>query len=383
MNNNRVVSKGWKIALVLLIALVVYKFMFSPLSVESNTVKMGPIVSEVMGTGTFEARVQATISAKISGQLSDVLADQGNRVAKSQLLATLDDGDLLQQVEMAKAELEAVRASVDRAAADVNIAQATAVHARTFFNRVMPLAKNKVVSEDDFDNAIQQRDVAESQLRRAELAKVETERQLAKAESTLKYYQEKLNDTRICAPFDGLIIRRDRDPGTVVVPGSSIMQIISTEEMWVSAWIDESAMAELAIEQPARVVFRSEPSKSYNGIVVRISPLADRETREFLVNVSVKELPPKWAVGQRAEVYIQTGKKDNALLVPQQAIVWQKGKPGLFISNNGHAKWIDVKTGLRGIESVEIISSLKVNDIVIWGNDAKNPIVKNCAVSIK
>lgn len=384
MNTKRLLSMGWKIALVLIIAwVVIYRLRFAPVPVESSAAKIGTITAEVMGTGTLEARIQAIIGAEISGRLSDVLVDQDSRVTKGQLLVTLDDGDLRQQMEMAKAEVEATKASIDRAAADVNSAQATAIHARAFYNRVMPLAQNKVVSEEDFDNAIQQRDVAEAQLRRSELAKVETERQLAKAEATLRYYEEKLSDTKIFAPFDALVIRRDRDPGAIIVPGSSILQIISTEQMWVSAWVDESAMAALVIEQPARVVFRSEPNKYYKGTVARISPLADRETREFLVDVLVKELPKTWAVGQRAEVYIQTASKDNALLVPSKAITWQKGKPGLFISNEGHAKWVDVETGLQGKESVEILSGLKAGDIVIWSQDIKNAITENRAVRTK
>jgi HlyD family secretion protein len=381
MNIKRLLSMSWKIALVLIIALVViYRLRFAPVPVESSAVKVGPITAEVMGTGTLEARIHAIISAEISGRISEVLVDQGNRITKGQLLVTLDDGDLRQQMEMAKAEVQTTKASIDRAAADVNSAQATAIHARAFYNRVMPLAQNKVVSEEDFDNAIQQRDVGEAQLRRSELAKVETERQLAKAEATLRYYEEKLADTKIFAPFDALVIRRDRDPGAIVVPGSSILQIISTEQMWVSAWVDESAMAALVIEQPARVVFRSEPNKYYKGTVARISPLADRETREFLVDVLVKELPKTWAVGQRAEVYIQTASKDNALLAPSKAVVWQKGKPGLFINNGGHAKWINVETGLQGKESVEIRSGLKAGDVAIWPSDVKKVITENRAV---
>lgn len=384
MNTKRLLGIGWKAVLIMIIAsVVIYHLKFAPLQVESNVAKIGQVISEVMGTGTLEARVKATVSAKISGLLSDVLVDQNDHVNKGQLLATLDDGDLLQQVEMAKAELEAAKASVDRAAADVNSAEATAIHARAYYNRVMPLAKNKVVSEDDLDNALQKRDVAEAQLRRSELSKVETERQSAKAEATLRYYEEKLADTKIFSPFDALVIRRDRDAGAIVVPGSSILQIISTEQMWVSAWVDESVMGQLDIDQPAQVVFRSEPAKFYQGTVARISPLADRETREFLVDVLVKELPIRWAVGQRAEVYIQTASKDNVLLVPSKAVVWQKGKPGLFVSNSDHAKWVDVETGLHGKTSVEILSGLKAGDIVIWSQDIKNTISENRAVRTK
>jgi HlyD family secretion protein len=361
-------------------SVAVYRLKFSPLPVESSVVKTGPIVSEVMGTGTLEARVRAIVSARISGRLSDVLADQGDSVKKGQLLATLDDGDLRQQVAIARAEVEATRAGIERSAADVNTAQATAVHARAFYNRVMPLVEKGVVSRDNFDNAQQQKDVAESQLSRARLAKVELEHQLVKAKAALKYAEEKLDDTRICAPFDALIIQRDRDPGAIVVPGSSILQIISTEQMWVSAWVDESAMAALAVGQPARVVFRSQPDKSYPGTIARIAPLADRQTREFQVDVLIEQLPQTWAVGQRAEVYIQTAHKDGVLLAPANAVVWQKGKPGLFISNDGHAKWMNIEVGIRGGDSVEILSGLSADDVVIWPRDAKTPIQPNRAV---
>lgn len=378
----RIVTKNWKIGLVLLILFIfINRIYFAPISVQKYVVKKGAITAEVMGTGTLEARVKATISAKISGLLSEVLVDQGDRVTKGQLLAKLDDGDLKEQVEVAKAEVVATKAGVDRTGADIISAQAIAMNARNLYNRKISLAKQKITSEEDLDNATQQRDVAEAQLRRAELAKIEIERQVLKAEDSLRYYQEKLADTQICAPFDGLIIRRDLDPGTVIVPGSSILQIISTDQMWISAWVDETTMDSLAIGQPARVVFRSEPKKSYKGTVARISPLADRETREFMVDVLVNELPKTWAVGQRAEVYIKTVSKDNALLAPLSAIIWQKGKPGLFISNKGHAKWKNVGLGLRGSESVEILSGLDAGDIIIWPSDTtKYKLTENRAV---
>ena len=385
MSVKRLLSIGWKTALVLIVVLViVYRLYFASVAVNSSSAKIGPITSEVMGTGTLEARVQATISAKISGRLSEVLADQGDRVTKGQLLARLDDADFGQQVEIAKAEVIATKAGVDRAVAEITSAQATTVQAKSAYNRIEQLSKLKAVSDQDLDDAILRRDVAEAQLRRAELAKVEIERQVAKAESSLRYYQEKLGDTTIYAPFDGLIIRRDRDAGTIVVPGSSIMQIVSTEQMWVSAWVDESAMSGLAVGQPAHVIFRSEPGKSYNGTVARLAPLADRETREFLVDVLVKELPKIWAVGQRAEAYIQTASKENALLVPSNAVVWQNGKPGLYISSNGHAMWKNIELGLKGSESVEILSGINVNDVVIWPYDAKSKgIIENRAVRTK
>ena len=369
----RALSLGWKLAIAAVVAaVVVYRLRYAPVVVDAHMAALAPITSEVTGTGTLEARVSAIISPKISGLITQVLADQGDRISRSQLLATLYDGDLRQQVEMAKADLAATKAGVDRAVADIAIAQATAVQARASYSRNAQLASQKLLSEEDFDKATQQRDVAEAQLKRTQLAKVEIERQVLKGEETLRYYQELLAYTKITSPFDGLVVRRSREAGDIVVPGSEILQIISTEQMWVSAWVDETAMASLATGQPARVIFRSEPDKPYSGTVTRLAPSADRETREFLVDVTVKDLPKTWAVGQRAEVYIQTAKKDQALLAPQAAIVWQKGKPGLFVSDAGHARWRSITLGLRGTESVEVTKGLTAGELVVWLHDPKD-----------
>ena len=368
----RLLKVGWKLAVVAAVAgLVVYRMHFAPVAVAGGVAAVGPIVSEVMGTGTLEARIQATISPKISGLVTQVLADQGDPITRGQLLATLYDGELRQQVEMAKADLAATQAGVERTVADIASAEATAVQARASYTRDVELSSKGVTSREGLDAATERRDVAEAQLKRAQVAKVEIERQAIKAEETRRYYQERLADTRITSPFDGLVVRRSREPGDIVVPGSEILKIIATEQMWVSAWVDETAMSALAAGQSARVVFRSEPGKAYSGTVTRMAPLADRETREFLVDVTVKNLPAKWAIGQRAEVYIQTARKDEALLVPQQALLWRKGQPGLFVDHAGHAQWRSVALGLRGAETVEVAKGISVGERVIWPRDPK------------
>lgn len=369
----RLLKISWKLAIVAaVLGVVVYRVRFAPVPVAGRAAVVGPIVSEVLGTGTLEARVQATISPKISGLITQVLVDQGDRIAKGQLLATLYDGDLRQQVEMAKADLAVSHATVDRTAADIASAEATAVQARASYVRNSQLAVQKLVSEDDFDKSTQQRDVADALANHARLAKTEAERQVIKAEDALRYYQERLSDSQITSPFDGLVVRRSRDPGDIAVPGSEILKIISTDQMWVSAWVDETVMTSLALNQPVRVVFRSDPNKSFVGTVTRMAPLVDAETREFLVDVTVKELPANWAVGQRVEVYIQTARKDAALLVPAEALIWRKGRPGLFVSHAGHAQWRNVTLGLSGVESYEVIKGIETGEFVIWPRDPKD-----------
>lgn len=347
------------------IASIVYYMSFSPVKVSTYKVIQGTVINEVMGTGTLEARVNAAISSKISGLLVDVLVDQNDRVTKGQLLAQLDDTDFRHQVEVAKADLAAAKATVKRIESEIAGAQASAIKARENFERITALRKSHVAAQNEMEQATESRDVAEANLAKTLASKIEAERAVDKTEASLRFYDSRLMDTKICAPFDALVIRRNRNPGDVVVPGASILDIVSTSQLWISAWVDEIAMGLLSAGQPARIVFRSAPETAIPGKVARLGVETDRETREFLVDVDVLQLPKQWAVGQRAEVYIETGRRDGVLFVPQRFIVWRESKPGAMVNNGGKAQWRKITLGLRGKDNVEVTEGLTVDDTVI------------------
>ena len=265
-----------------------------------------PRSAKVMGTGTLEARVKTTVSARIQERLVEVLVDQGDQVKKGQVLAKLDDAELRQQVAIAEATLAAAKQTAMRVEADLSRSEAVLAQARLDEKRLKGLLASSAVSQTDADKAAEALKVAEADLKRSNAAIAEAQGQVLVAEETLLHRKEQLAFTQITAPYDGLIIRRDRDPGDMLVPGAALMELISLDELWVSAWVDETEMPRLAPGQTASVVFRSEPGKSYPGIVSRLGREADRETREFLVDVRVTQLPSNWAIGQRAEVSIQT-----------------------------------------------------------------------------
>ena len=223
------------------------------------TVTRGPITAEVMGTGTLEARVKTTLSPRIQERLAEVLVDQGDAMTNGQLLARLDDGELRQQVAVAEAILGAARVTVERVRADQARAEAVLRQARLDHQRVAELVATKVSSQADFDKAAEALNVAEAELRRTQAAIAEAQSQVVAAEKTLLYQKERLTFTELRSPFDGLVVRRDRDAGGVAVPGSSVMQLAATNEIWVSAWVDETAAAQLSPGQSARVIFRAEP----------------------------------------------------------------------------------------------------------------------------
>ena len=368
----------WRAAKLLLLVAIVggvfYWFRFSPMRVTRHEVEQGQLIAETMGTGTLEAKIQTTISPKISGRIEQVLVDQGDRVQEDQLLVRLDDEELKQQVAIAQANRETAQAGIDRLKTDKVRATAVFDQARKNYDRKMVLAARDAISEDELDRAIEALSVAQADLSRAEAAITEGQKELIAAEETLQYHRARLADTEIIAPFEGLIVRRQRDPGDVVMPGSSIMTLIATDPLWIRAWVDETEMGKLHRELPARVVFRSEPERSFPGSVVRLGREADRETREFIVDVRVLELSENWAVGQRAEVYIETDRKDSVTLLPAKFVVQQENGPGVFVEQDGHAVWRPLTLGLRSTEMVEVVKGLEPGEIVITPSDPRNDL---------
>jgi len=366
MFTKRFIRIGWKIALVLLIALViVYRIHFAPVPVESCAVKTGKISAEAMGTGTLEAHVRATIGPKISGRIAQVLVDQGDKIIKGQKLVLLDDEDLRQQVEMAKAEVSVAHAGVEKAVSGIKSAEATEKEAKTSYARISQLAPSGAVSVDALEKSQQQMEVAQAELNQAQTAKIEAEKLVIKAEASLQFAQAQLAYTVVCAPFDGLIVKRNRDPGDIVVPGSMVLDMISLDQLWISAWVDETMLDKLKVGQISKIVFRSDPKTELPGKVARISPQVDTETREVLVDVAIDQMPKIWAVGQRAEVYIETAHKENVLVIPQRVVVWRQQQPGVYMIENGRAYWRKIVLGIEGKENVEVAEGLRPGQIVL------------------
>jgi len=359
------VQWGKYLLLAAVVASIVYWVRFSPLPVSGHRVTRGAVTSEVMGTGTLEARVQTVVSSKIAGRISAMMVDQGDEVEEAQILLRLDDHELKQQVEIARSALAAANASVERVKAEAARAQAVLSQVRVDHKRNQNLFTSRSISATEMDKSEQALEVAEADLAKSKASVLEAKKNLIVAQNTLDYHLARLGDTVIKAPFSGLIVRRDREPGDIVVPGTSIFMLISTKELWISAWVDETEMSRVAAGQSARVIFRSEPDHPYPGKVMRLGREADRETRQFIVDVKPDNLPVNWAVGQRAEVFIKIAHKADAVLLPSKAILREEEKIGVLVEKDGRAVWRSIKIGLRGREEVEILEGLDPGETVI------------------
>ncbi len=347
------------------VGVVLYVRVLRPTPVVGYEVVAGDLVVEVMGTGTVEARTSTVVSSKIQGRLLVLGVDQGDRVTAGQTIATLDDRDFVRQVEIAEANARAAKAGLERLRADKTRALAVVRQAERLDRRSRESFAKGAATETEIDKAEEQAAIAQAELARAEAAIAEGEMQLIAAEKTLEFQQARLEDTVIVAPFDGLIVRRDRDPGDIVVPGSSIFLLIGLDEIWVSAWVDETAMGSLAPDLPARVVLRSAPDEPLPGHVARLGREADPETREFVVDVAIERLPEHWAIGQRAEAYIETARREDVVAVPLAFVGVVDGARGVFVERDGRATWVECRFGVRGREEIEVVEGVAAGETVV------------------
>lgn len=373
------------IVLAAAVGFLVYIKILRPVPVIAREIVRSDLVIEVMGTGSVQSRVSVVVSPKIQGRLIKLAVDQGDMVTSGQELARLDDRDLTRQVEIAEANAQAKQAGVERLIADEGRAQAVLRQVERDLARIRNSFEQGAANSSEIDKAEEQVAIAQADLARSKSAIAEGRMLLIAAEKTLEYQQARLDDTIIAAPFDGLIIRRNREAGDIVVPGSAIYQLVSLDEIWVSAWIDETQMAGLSPQQPARVLLRSQPEKPLAGHVARLGRETDSETREFLVDVLIENLPEHWAIGQRADVYIETDRLPDALSVPMGFLSAIDGERGVFRLDGKRAVWTPCELGQQGRDSIEVINGLSAGDVLVRTADPgmKNTLKDQKKVTVK
>jgi len=387
MKKEKIVHLSFKILKPLLIIIAIagllYWFKFRPVKVIGHKVSQGTIINTVMGTGILDAKTKTMISSKISGRIKKINVDQGDKVKADQLLVVLNEEEREMQVKLAEANLATAKSTINKLKYDLNYAKAVLENAEKMHQRQLKLIAKNVVSQLEFDKSLENLKIAKANFNRSKSAILEAEKKNIEAQRNIDLRNAQLKYTQIRAPFDGTIVFRVRDPGDIVVPGSPILSLISTKILWIESWVGETELGKIRIGQPAKVIFRSFPAINLPGKVLRLAKEVDKETREFIVDVSVDKLPVNWAIGQRAEVYIDTAEKNNVIVIPENFIKWRNNRAGVFVYDDGHAKWTFIKQGLQGNGLIEIIDGIRGGDIIINSSNNKKQLFNDCKVSLQ
>ena len=303
--------------------------------VKAEDIRTGPAIS-----GGLQPDLEATIRAEVAGPVVQTLIDQGQRVSKGQLLLRLDD--------------TAIRDLALSARSAVTTAQNNLQVAEREQERAEALLKAGAVAERVAEQARAQVTAARAQLANAEA-------QLASAE-------KQLGNTRITAPFDGIVSARQVAAGDVVSPGTALITVVDPRTMRLEASVPAEALPSVRLGAPVDFTVNGYPNRHFTGRVTRINPIADPATRQVRIIASLPNEQGVLVGGLFADGRVASERR-TAPVVPQAAVDERGLRPSVVRIKNGRTEKVEVQLGIRdaAAETVEIRDGLVAGDTLLLG----------------
>ncbi|MFO7606716.1 MAG: efflux RND transporter periplasmic adaptor subunit, partial [Desulfurivibrionaceae bacterium] len=277
------------------------------------------------------------------------------------ILGRMDPVDL-------KERIRAQEATLKRAEAQLVEARERRSYAQNQARRYEQLLAVRSTSEEIVATKKHELRLAEAGLNaaREELARLEADRGVLLAQG---------GNLELTAPVDGLVAARNADPGTTVVAGQAVIEVIDPESLWINVRFDQINARGLAADLPGRIVMRSQAEKSQAGRVLRVEPMADAVTEEILAKVVFEEMPsPLPPVGELAEVTITLPALPAAPVIPNAAIKQIDGETGVWRIIDGDLRFTPVTLAVSDLDgNVQVREGLEVGDrVVLYSANALN-----------
>ena len=321
------------------------------MTVEVTTSKRLAVAERVTVVGNLIGAVTVDIVPKVSGRLESVGVRLGDPVRRGQVLATLEDRELREQVRQTEASLEVSKATVRQREADLKNAQSNLERSRNLFAR-------NLIARQALDDAEARNDAAQAQV---DLAGA----QAAQAAARLEELRINLSNTRILSPVDGYVGSRKLDPGAFVGTNSSFVSVVDIHYVRLVANLVEKDLRRIVIDMPAQVEVDAYPGEIFTGRVARLAPVLDPATRTAEMEVEVPNPAARLKPGMYARVQFVVAEHAAALTVPRNALVDLEGTRGVFVADGKTARFKPVKTGIVDGEAVEITEGLADDTTVI------------------
>lgn len=312
-------------------------------------VKRADVARELVASGQLVGEQSVVVSPKISGKVDDVRVELGSRVAQGDVLFTLDDTDILAQVQQ-------FEASVAAAAARKKVAEQNRENVSRQFERYKQLYEQGAISADTYETYRFKLDQALSE---------EPESNLAQMQASLSYQRIQLANTVITSPVSGEVGAKNVEIGNMVSSTTQAITVVNLERVKVQVPVGEQQIGRLKQGQEVKVLVPSVRQEQFNAVIANISPAADPKTKSFLVEVKMDNPEHLLKQGMFAEVHIATDRKEKVLTVPVDAVVAKGGENFVFTVVEDKAKENKVKVGISDGKVTEIVEGLAEGDQAI------------------
>ena len=340
-----------------LLALFIYVGLRSgplaPVAVTVSTVESRAVTPALFGIGTVEARYTYKIGPTFAGRVQRLDVHVGDLVKAGQVLGEMAPVDLDDRVRSQDSAFK-------RAQATLREAEARQVYALTQARRYEQLFALRASSEEAAATKRQELQIADAALSaaREDIARTRADREGLVAQKS---------NLRLIAPVDGVVVVRDADPGTTIVAGQAVVELIDPKSVWINVRFDQISASGLAGGLPARIVLRSRSGQALIGRVRRGEPKADVVTEELLAKVVFDAMPQALPpIGELAEVTVDLPALPAAPTLQNAAVQRQGEQVGVWQIVGGDLRFTPVKLGAFDLDGyVQVREGLKNGDQVV------------------
>ena len=339
----------------------------APVAVTTAAVEVRSISPALFGIGTVEARFSYKIGPTIAGRIAKIQVDVGDRVKAGQVLAEMDPVDLDARIAALDAAIGRAEASIKTAEAQVDDALARNDFALAQAKRYEELWKTRAVSQVAVETKRQDSQVADASLSAARSNLLASQQDLQRNRADRDGLIKQRENLVLRAPVDGVIAARKAEPGTTLVAGQAVIEMIDPTNLWINTRFDQIAATGLRQDLPASIALRSRAGKGVPGRVARVEVLADAVTEENLAKVEFDTLPePLPPIGELAEVSVALPELAASPTIPNAAIQNVGRKLGVWKIEDGKIRFTAVQLGAADLEGiVQVTKGLKVGDQIV------------------
>lgn len=328
--------------------------------VQLETVRLQAAPDLYEATGTVRSATSSVISAQIGGTVLEVRVKPGDRVARGQVLALLDDRTPRAQLSVAQAGVEEAAQGLAEIEQALQAAAAERQFVEATYKRYQGLLEKNSVSRQEFEGAESRYKAALASERALQAKKRQIEARGQQAHSQQESAQTYFSYSRVVSPIDGVVTAKSVDAGTVVMPGTPLITVEDPSRLRLEASVSERLISKMKLGMSVSV---ETGGGKVDGQVAEIVPAADAATRTFLVKVG---LPRDCGCrsGEYGTASFPIG-EEKRLSVPRLAVVERGQLDGVFVANpQGVLEFRLVKTGKELGARVEILSGLGEGDRV-------------------
>jgi RND family efflux transporter MFP subunit len=319
-------------------------------------------------SGYVTARRRATVSSKVTGKVLEIFVEEGRAVKRGQILARLDDAQLKAQLNVEEAQLNAAKRAATENEARLKEAELT-------LGRRQQLVKDKVISRAELDTAEAEVDSLKARIAMAQ-------QQVEVAQSIINARRTDLADMVVRAPFDGIAISKDAQPGEMISPVSAgggftrtgICTIVDMSSLEIEVDVSESYINRVKPSQPVEALLDAYPDWRIPAKVIATIPSADRQKATVRVRIGFDQLDARILPDMGVKVsFLSEAPAPVAasaaprprLLVPKAAVRTVDGTASVFVVRGERAERRAVKTGANDGDLVEVVSGLSAGDRVV------------------